>query len=196
MTAADYISRVERIVSSGAPSETTVASIQEALTASLESPGWLPERCRQPEPGCYARHLLHQDPQGRFSIVAMVWGRGQSTPIHDHGGVWCVEGVYEGKIRVNRYDLDAPMKEGCARFHSFDIVEAGIGSTGSLIPPVDYHTIGNPFDQLAITVHTYGGVMKTCHVYLPRPDGSFESHIKELTYTSSPGAHAGETVRH
>ncbi len=27
----------------------------------------------------------------------MTWGPGQGTPLHDHAGIWCVEGVVEGK---------------------------------------------------------------------------------------------------
>ena len=48
----------------------------------------------------YARRLLHRDPDGRYSIVVMVWDRGQRTPIHDHDGTWCVECVYDGTIKV------------------------------------------------------------------------------------------------
>ena len=35
----------------------------------------------------------------------MTWGPGQGTPLHDHAGMWCVEGVLEGRIEVARYDL-------------------------------------------------------------------------------------------
>ena len=35
----------------------------------------------------------------------MTWGPGQGTPVHDHGGLWCVEGVVEGQIAVTRYDV-------------------------------------------------------------------------------------------
>ena len=53
-----------------------------------------------PAPDRYARRLLHRDPAGRYSAVVMVWGPGQGTPLHDHAGVWCVECVYRGRIRV------------------------------------------------------------------------------------------------
>jgi predicted metal-dependent enzyme (double-stranded beta helix superfamily) len=126
------------------------------------------------------------DPTGRFSVVVMVWGPGQRTPIHDHGGMWCVEGVYRGRIRVTRYDLDAPIKDNVARFHRYEVIEAGVGKTGSLIPPVDFHTIENDQAETAVTVHTYGGEMSTCQVFLPRPDGAYEALVKPLTYSSQP----------
>ena len=47
---------------------------------------------REPDPNRYRQHILHIDPAGRFSIVALVWLPGQGTPIHDHLA-WCVAGV-------------------------------------------------------------------------------------------------------
>ena len=60
----------------------------------------------EPVPDSYARRLLYRDPKGSFTVVIMVWGEGQSTPIHDHAGLWCVECVYRGCIQVDSYDLD------------------------------------------------------------------------------------------
>ena len=174
----------------GGPKPEMVTRVQSLVTGFLATSGSLPERCLVSEQKCYARHLLHLDPDRRFSIVVMVWGPGQRTPIHDHGGMWCVEGVYQGAIRVTRYDLDAPMSGQVARFHRYEVIEAGVGRTGSLIPPVDYHTIENEHAETAITVHTYGGEMSTCQVFLPRPDGAYDATVKQLTYSSQPHAAA------
>ena len=58
-----------------------------------------------PRPDCYARRLLYQDPANRYTAVVMTWGPGQGTPVHDHGGLWCVEGVVEGEMAVTQYDV-------------------------------------------------------------------------------------------
>ena len=34
----------------------------------------------------YARRLLHRDPQNRYTVLVMVWDKGQGTPLHDHAG--------------------------------------------------------------------------------------------------------------
>ena len=47
------------------------------------------------DPRSYRSHVLHIEPDGAFSIVALVWRPGQVTPIHDHV-TWCVFGVIEG----------------------------------------------------------------------------------------------------
>ena len=59
----------------------------------------------QPAAHCYARRLVHKDPDLRYTVMAMVWGEGQGTALHDHAGMWCVECVYKGRIRVVSYDL-------------------------------------------------------------------------------------------
>ena len=53
-----------------------------------------------PTPERYARRLIHKDPQDRYTAIAMVWDKGQGTPLHDHAGIWCVECVYQGVIQV------------------------------------------------------------------------------------------------
>src|SRR5690606_14643325 len=53
----------------------------------------------------YARRLVHRDAERGYSIVVMTWGPGQRTPIHDHSGMWCVEGVWGGSIDVQQYEL-------------------------------------------------------------------------------------------
>src|SRR2546427_163104 len=104
--AEEFVERLRDVVAQGRSKNDTVAAVKEIVTHALETPGWVPERCLREAPDCYARHLLFKDPQGRFAVVVMVWGRAQKTPVHDHGGVWCVEGVYQGRIRVTRYDQE------------------------------------------------------------------------------------------
>ena len=53
----------------------------------------------------YARRLVYADAWGRFVVIAMTWGPGQKTPLHDHAGVWCVEVVVDGLMEVVSYQL-------------------------------------------------------------------------------------------
>ena len=48
------------------------------------------------DPAGYQSHLLYAEPDGTFSISAMVWLPGQQTMIHDHVA-WCVTGVLQGR---------------------------------------------------------------------------------------------------
>lgn len=130
----------------------------------------------------YARRLLHQNPHLGYTAVVMTWAPGQCTPLHDHGGLWCVEGVVDGAMEVTRFDL-ADQSNGSYSFVERGRLRAEVGSAGSLIPPVDYHILGNALeDRPSLTLHVYGGDLTTCHVFLPRPDGRYERHARALSY--------------
>ncbi len=56
-------------------------------------------------PGRGVSHTLHAEPDGSFSITAVVWRPGQFTRIHDHT-TWCVFGVIQGVEHEDVYDAD------------------------------------------------------------------------------------------
>jgi predicted metal-dependent enzyme (double-stranded beta helix superfamily) len=157
--------------------------VKETLESLIrEDHEFLESRFLAPTPDRYARRLLHRDPQGRFSILVMVWDRGQGTPLHDHAGVWCVECVYKGRIRVTSFDLE-DQRDGIYRFEQQGEVMAGVGEAGALIPPFEYHTIENVDESPAVTLHVYGGEMTWCHAFLPTEDGGYRKVLRELSYT-------------
>ena len=132
----------------------------------------------------YGRRLLHHDPAGAYSIVLMIWDHGQGTPLHDHSGMWCVEGVCQGCITVSNYDRLPNLDSGSDIF-DFDLkemMEAGVGEAGRLIPPFDYHTIHNAGSELAATIHVYGGEVLRCNTFLPREGGGYQLEVRELCY--------------
>lgn len=142
----------------------------------------VPDRFRLPRQESYARRLLHHDPDRGYTVVVMTWGPGQCTPLHDHGGLWCVEGVVEGTMQVTQFDLVDERHDGYA-FVERGKVQAGVGTAGSLIPPWDYHVLGNALENDAsMTLHVYGGDLTRCRVFLPRGDGRFERHERALSY--------------
>jgi len=138
-----------------------------------------------PAPGGYARRLLHKDPKGRYEVRVMVWDKSQGTPVHDHAGLWCVECVYQGNIRVVSYSLQNSRGDRY-EFKKENEVIAGIGNAGSLIPPFEYHTIDNPTEQPAVTLHIYGGGMNWCHIFTPTPEGDYLKTKKTLNDTFEP----------
>lgn len=143
----------------------------------------LPPDMIRPVEGRYARRLLHRDDERGYSIVVMTWGPGQRTPIHDHSGMWCVEGVWGGSIDVQQYEIDDAEDESGVRFEPRNSYEAGVGSAGCLIPPYEYHSISNPCERTtAVTVHIYGGEMQCCNIYERQPDGSYLQREKPLGY--------------
>ena len=86
-------------------------AVTAALRANLPDPaGILPVSLRRGDPACYQSHLLYVEPDGSFSISAMVWMPGQQTMIHDHVA-WCVTGVLQGR----EYEEVFALADGAAR---------------------------------------------------------------------------------
>ena len=143
----------------------------------------LPDRFHQPVSEGYARRLLHKDPAGRYSVVVMVWGPNQKTPLHDHAGTWCVECVCCGRIRIDSYDLVGRADDQTGQFVHEQSVLAGVGEAGALIPPFEYHVLANAQDEPSVTIHVYGEELKWCNIFVP-VDGGYHKERKPLGYVS------------
>jgi 3-mercaptopropionate dioxygenase len=127
----------------------------------------LPDCCFEPLGEHYARRELYRSEQHGYSVIAMTWGPGQGTPIHDHAGMWCVEGVWHGALEITQYELLESAGDR-VRFQAVGSMQAGSGSAGSLIPPHEYHAIRNPSDDgIAISLHVYQGALRCCSVFNP-----------------------------
>ena len=137
----------------------------------------------KPAPDRYARRLMHRDPGGHYSVVVMVWGPGQGTPLHDHAGVWCVECVYRGRIRVTSFDLESDAEVEPLRFTPESVVFAGVGEAGHLIPPFEYHMIENADPTPSVTLHVYGGELTWCNAFHPLEAGGYRRERRTLSYT-------------
>ncbi|HEY9131198.1 MAG TPA: cysteine dioxygenase family protein [Dyella sp.] len=140
----------------------------------------LPECVFETAEGRYARRELYCSEQYGYCVVAMTWGPGQGTPIHDHDGMWCVEGVWSGALEVVQYERLAD-EDGMWRFQPVGSIQAGPGSAGSLIPPHEYHTIRNPTEEVAVSLHIYSGQMTRCAVFKPvDEDAHYERQERKL----------------
>ena len=157
------------------------AGDQHAITAALRNTlcalirdhdVQLPDCVHEPIVDHYARRELYRSPRHGYSVVAMTWGPGQGTPVHDHSGLWCVEGVWDGELEIVQYEL-LEHAGGRYRFRAAGGMQAGPGSAGSLIPPHEYHSIRNASeDAVAISLHIYKAPMECCSMFLPQ-DGEW-----------------------
>jgi len=184
---AHLIARIDEAVRMPDPEAITQRVKQELQDAIRARDVALPERFRRVRPEGYARRLLHRNNELGYTAVVMTWGPGQATPLHDHAGIWCVEGVVEGRMDVTQYDLVQEEREEDAgvaayRFEEKGCVHAAVGSAGCLIPPFEYHILANALDEPSITLHVYGGEMTTCHVFVPAADGRYVRTERPLCY--------------
>jgi 3-mercaptopropionate dioxygenase len=129
----------------------TARLVAAELERHLPSPDVLTEEQRTGDQEGYVSHVLHAEPDGRFSIQALVWRPGQTTPIHDHL-TWCVFGVIQGIEYEELFMLDEANE--C-------LVESGssvnrTGDVNGFAPPGDIHRVRNAGDRTAISIHVYG----------------------------------------
>lgn len=141
----------------------------------------LPSSVYEPIDDHYARREIYRSPLYGYSVVAMTWGPGQGTPVHDHSGLWCVEGVWDGELEITQYELLDRDGERF-RFRATGGMQAGTGSAGSLIPPHEYHTIRNASpDSVAISLHIYKAEMQCCSMFAPLQDEWYERADRTLS---------------
>jgi len=121
------------------------------LRLHLPGPEILTARERAGDPDEYRCHVLHVEPDGSFSITAMVWRPGQVTPIHDHV-TWCVFGVVQGVEYEELYALsaDGSMLREVGRSQN------NRGEVSGFAPPGDIHRVRNIGADVAISLHVYG----------------------------------------
>lgn len=112
---------------------------------------WLPDAYAQPDTERYRQYLLHCDSLERFSVVAFVWGPGQSTPVHNHT-VWGLIGVLRGAETSQSFAIGA---DGLVPGET-TLLRAG--QTAAVSPAIgDIHKVSNAVpDAASISIHVYG----------------------------------------
>ena len=99
------VAGIRTAVESHADWAETAQLVADQLRRHLPTPDVLTAEQRLGSPDDYVGHTLHVEPDGSFSIVALVWRPGQITRIHDHV-TWCVFGVIQGVEHEELFDAD------------------------------------------------------------------------------------------
>ena len=142
----DLIDGVRTAVAEHATWPDTARLVAAQLRRHLPSPDALTAEQRLGSPDSYTSHTLYVEPDGSFSIIAVVWRPGQITRIHDHL-TWCVFGVIQGVEQEELFDADLNLV-GRSDNHTGDV--------SGFAPPGDIHRVHNTGDQTAISIHVYG----------------------------------------
>jgi 3-mercaptopropionate dioxygenase len=124
----------------------TARLVAEELRRHLPGPEVLTAEQRLGSAEGYRSHTLHVEPDGSFSVVALVWRPGQVTRIHDHL-TWCVFGVIQGVEHEDLFDADLNLI-GSSDNHT--------GEVSGFAPPGDIHRVHNTARGTAISIHVYG----------------------------------------
>ena len=133
------------------PANNLGRAVTTALETAVTSRNWLDPLQQLAHGDHYTRYVLHADPLDRYTVVAIAWGSGQSSPIHAHH-TWCSVAVYHGEINETFFSTDeangTPRALRSIRRRpgtlSFDEGGAGI------------HQIANIAEETAVSIHVYG----------------------------------------
>jgi predicted metal-dependent enzyme (double-stranded beta helix superfamily) len=155
------VQELRQVVADGPVGHPEVVRIESLVRASLPRLKAC-KLCSLPlKPG---RYLCYKDPDFGFVIMALVWGPGLSTPIHDHG-CWGVEAVLKSALRVTNYTEDEREPR------PLDTLLAAEGAIMHNLPPArDVHKVeyaGTGQGELALSLHIYGREMTGNRSFVP-----------------------------
>jgi 3-mercaptopropionate dioxygenase len=129
----------------------TATLVADQLRQHLPGPEILTLGERKGSPDGYVCHTLHTEPDGSFSVCALVWRPGQQTPVHDHV-TWCVVGVVQGA----EYEELFALRDGGTVLAEVGRNVNETGDVSGFAPPGDIHRVRNHGTEIAISLHVYG----------------------------------------
>jgi len=148
---ADLVTAIRGATAQHADWPRTAVLVADQLRLHLPGPEILTAPEREGSPDGYVCHVLHAEPDGAFSVCAMVWRPGQQTPVHDHV-TWCVVAVLQGA----EYEELFALRDGGAALEQVGARVNVAGDVGGFAPPGDIHRVRNHGAGTAISMHIYG----------------------------------------
>lgn len=148
---ADLVTAIRSATQRHADWQRTAELVAAQLREHLPGADILTAAEREGEPDGYRCHVLHVEPDGSFSVTAMVWRPGQVTPIHDHV-TWCVFGVIQG---IEYEELYALSPDG-SHLEEVGRSQNNRGEVSGFAPPGDIHRVRNIGTDVAVSLHVYG----------------------------------------
>jgi 3-mercaptopropionate dioxygenase len=142
----ELVSGIRTAVSADTNWSDAAQLVADQLRRHLPGPDVLTAEQRLGSPDGYRSHTLYVEPDGSFSIVALVWRPGQVTRIHDHL-TWCVFGVIQGVEHEDLFD---------GALNLIGRSDNHVGDVSGFAPPGDIHRVHNTAGTTAISIHVYG----------------------------------------
>jgi predicted metal-dependent enzyme (double-stranded beta helix superfamily) len=128
----------------------------EALRVAVRAPELLDAAHRAGSDAGYVRHVVHADPQDRFTVLALVWRPGQFSPVHWHHS-WCAYAVVSGVLQETGYQWDQAGDEAGGRATaSMQRARREGDASFAIAGSTRIHRLGNSSGREAISLHVYG----------------------------------------
>lgn len=134
------------------PADRMGERVMAALATAAADPALVTAHQCPAQVECYARHILYGDPDGRFTVLALVWGPNQFSPPHAHHA-WCAYAVRSGTLTETLYTFDStaeaarPLRVADRPPGYACFAQAGLDQI---------HRLGNAGAEPAMSIHVYG----------------------------------------
>jgi predicted metal-dependent enzyme (double-stranded beta helix superfamily) len=127
---------------------------RDLMTRLVTADDWLPEAFSPASSNQVQDHLLYQDGEERFSVVASIFSGGQATPIRREP-VWEIVGVLRGSLTRQRFGIEAG-KPPAPKTEAVKLLPGAIDIYAT--KSGDALQMTNALaDGISISVHAYGG---------------------------------------
>lgn len=133
------------------PKDAIAGAVTAALGTAVSARDWLGAEHLQPCREQYVRHVLHADPLNRYTLMALVWDRGQHSPIHAHH-TWCGVAVYSGELCETFYAEEA----AAAAPRALRSTTRAPGTLSFDDGGCGVHRLANASDGIGVSLHVYG----------------------------------------
>ena len=133
------------------------ADIHAHLQSTLIAPDSL-ERYVFFRPERYTRNLVFKNEF--FELLVICWNIGQRAPVHGHEGERCWSRVEQGSLLLCNYH-EVSENPLVVR----QIGEPYLGERGHLDGPADIHSVANPSNVPAVSLHLYSRPYDQCDIY-------------------------------
>ncbi|MCA0392824.1 MAG: cysteine dioxygenase family protein [Proteobacteria bacterium] len=161
----DVVVLADAAMKAGRP-QRIVPQLVANLQGLLGNVGALPAELLRPHGRTLARRELYRSPAFDYRIIAITWGVGQSSPIHDHADTWGIEAVLHGELEVvdfrsvREYEaLSELVPSGQHRLRAGEVI--------GLLPPHDLHACRNVGTRgPAVSLHVYGRHLEEVRSYV------------------------------
>lgn len=129
----------------------------------------------------YTRNLVARTDD--FELVVLCWEPARISPIHDHSNSdgW-VRGM-RGTIEEIWYQYKKHAN-GTLSVTKGRVAQLGVGALTYINDNIAWHTVGNPGDTRAVTLHCYSPPIDACQYYDPQ---TRTAKLRTLSYYSDKG---------
>ncbi|KAJ3322367.1 hypothetical protein HDV06_003087 [Boothiomyces sp. JEL0866] len=123
----------------------------------------------------YTRNLI-DDGNGKYNLIALCWGPGQASPIHNHANSHCIFKVLEGQLTETLYPIRAGSLPKISKYTENQV--------NYMHDKIGIHRVGNDTCEPAISLHLYSPPIEYCKIY---DEHGLESLSGKTTFYSVNG---------